>query len=114
MRLLIVEDDRELLHRLREAAGQRDCDAVCVASLSEARAALLEQTFDVVLVDLGLGPDSGFDLLQLLNDRYPATSTVVMSAASTVNSAIQSFEMSALAFVQKPFEIGHLFDTLRR
>jgi two-component system, NtrC family, sensor kinase len=114
MHLLIVEDDRELLKLLALAAHQRQCDAVCVASLAEARAALTARAFDVVLVDLGLGAESGFDLLELLNDRYPATSAVVMSAASTVHSAIQSFEMSAFAFVQKPFEIAQLFDTLRR
>ena len=114
MHVLIVEDDRELQKLLHQAAAQRECDVVCVSSLGEARAALAAEAFDVVLLDLGLDADSGFDLLRLLHDAYPAVSTVVMSAASTVNSAIQSFEMSAFAFLQKPFDISHLFDTLRR
>ena len=114
VRLLIVEDDRDLSALLAEAADVHGMSVAHAASLSAARTWLARDTFDVALVDLKLGPESGFDLLRLMHDCCPDTGIVVMSGNSSISSAIQSYELSAFAYVLKPFDIGHLFATVER
>ena len=114
MRLLIVEDDCDLSAVLVALAEARGIRVTSVCSLVEARTALGREPFDVALIDLGLGRDSGFDLLREVGAGPAGTAIVVMSGDSSINSAIQSYELSAFAYVLKPFDEGHLFATLAR
>jgi two-component system NtrC family sensor kinase len=112
--LLVVDDDDVLGRMLAEAAAARGYRVECATSLGAADAALTRGTFDVALVDLTLGAESGFDVIRRIKEQTPDTEIVVMSASTSLNSAIQSYELSAFAFVQKPFDIGQLFTTIER
>ena len=112
--LLIVDDDATVVRLLIEAAQVRGYRAVGATSLAQAQAALGTGAFDIALVDLGLGSESGLDVIRLLAERAPETEIVVMSGSTSLAPAIQSFELSAFAFVQKPFDAGQLFATLDR
>lgn len=112
--LLVVDDDDALARMLAEAAAARGYRAEYATSLAAADGALTRGTFDVALVDLTLGAESGFDVIRRIKEQTPDTEIVVMSASTSLNSAIQSYELSAFAFVQKPFDIGQLFTTIER
>lgn len=112
--LLIVEDDRSLCQWLSQAGGARGYRITCAPSQAEAEAALGAATFDAGVVDLGLGAESGFDVMRLLKERAPDTEVVVISASTSLTSAIRSYDMAAFAFVQKPFAEEQLFSTLDR
>lgn len=114
LRLLIVEDDGDLLRLVANAAVAEGMIVTSVMARWSAEAALAREAFDVAVVDLGLGAESGFDVLRLINDSYPQTSIVVMSANSSISSAIRSYEMAAFAYVQKPFEVDALLQTVAR
>lgn len=58
MRILLIDDDDEVLDRLREALSDLDLDWIYAATKEEARAALEESAFDLVLCDLKMPPDS--------------------------------------------------------
>lgn len=112
--LLIVDDDAALVRMLADAAEQRGYTVDCATSLTAADAALTRGTFDVALVDLTLGAASGLDVVRRIKEQTPDTEIVVMSATISPASAIQSYELSAFAFVQKPFDVGQLFATIAR
>ena len=112
--LLIVDDDEDLMHVLSEAASARGYHVNCASSRSAAAAAITQRAFDVALVDLALGAESGFDVIRRVREEMPDAEVVVMSASASLVSAIQSYELSAFAFVQKPFEIGQMFATIDR
>jgi two-component system NtrC family sensor kinase len=111
---LIVHDDAPVVRLLAETAHLRGYGVARATSLVETQAALDRTAFDVVLVDLGLGAESGFDVVRRIKEQTPDTEIVVMSASTSLASAIHSYELSAFAFVQKPFDIGQLFATLER
>ena len=112
--LLIVEDDRDLCQWLSLAGAARGYRITCASCLVEAEKALKDASFEAAVVDLGLGADSGFDVMRLLRERAPDTEIVVISASTSLASAIRSYDMAAFAFVQKPFAEEQLFSTLER
>jgi two-component system NtrC family sensor kinase len=112
--LLIVDDDRSLVGLLAAAAEQRAFGVVSAASLAETERALNTAAVDAALVDIGLGAESGFDAIRRIKQHDPEIEIVVMSATTSLATAIQSYELASFAFVQKPFEIGQLFATIDR
>jgi CheY-like chemotaxis protein len=77
-RVLHVEDDRELHDVVRAMAGGR-FDFELATSLREARARVALERFDVVILDLGLPNESGWDLLPEIRTRQPGTRVVVLT-----------------------------------
>jgi signal transduction histidine kinase/DNA-binding response OmpR family regulator len=112
--LLIVDDDDALVRMLCDAAAMRGYRVDCATSLAAAGTALERSAFDVALVDLVLGAESGFDVIRRVKDQTPDAEIVVMSASTSLASAIHSYELSAFAFVQKPFDLGQMFATIER
>ena len=112
--LLIVDDDEPLARMLGESAGARGYRAEYATSLTAVNAALNRGAFDVALVDLGLGAESGFDVIRRVKEQTRDSEIIVLSACTSLASAIHSYELSAFAFVQKPFDIDQLFATIER
>ena len=112
--LLIVHDEGPIVRLLSETAHLRGYRAACATSLAETQEALAHRSFDVALVDLGLACECGFDVVRSIKELTPDAEIVVMSASTSLASAIQSYELSAFAFVQKPFDLGQLFATVER
>jgi two-component system NtrC family sensor kinase len=114
VRLLIVDDDRELVRLLALEASARGFHPVCAISAADADAALAAGPVDGALIDLSLDGESGFDVIRHIKEQAPDSEIVVMSGTTSLASAIQSYELSAFAFVQKPFDVGQLFATVDR
>lgn len=112
--LLLVDDDRDITRLLSSVAEARGWHPVSAASLADTEQALAEGSFDAALVDIGLGSESGFDAIRRIKQHDPDIEIVVMSATTSLATAIQSYELAAFAFVQKPFDVGQLFATIDR
>lgn len=77
-RVLHVEDDRDLHEVVRAMAGGR-FDFELATTLREARARVALERFDVVILDLGLPNESGWDLLPEIRAHQPDTRVVVLT-----------------------------------
>ena len=80
-------------------------------SLSEARSALLAKAYDVVVLDVMLGPDHARDLLNdfAANDASPPT--LLVSAAREAVSLASDYH---IALVAKPFDLDGFLDEVAR
>ncbi|HTM24685.1 MAG TPA: ATP-binding protein [Vicinamibacterales bacterium] len=112
--LLIIEDDQVLVKLLALNARLRDYATQVGATIDDARRALAAGPFQVALVDLTLGGESGLDVLRAIKQESPDTEIVVISATTSLASAIASYELKAFAFVPKPFDVDQLFSTVER
>ena len=112
--LLIVDNDDPLTRRVDAAAVARGYRVDYATSLAAVNTALACGAFDVALVDLAVAGESGFDVIRRIKDQTPDAEIVVLSAGSSLASAIHSYELSAFAFVQKPFDVDQLFATIER
>ena len=112
MNLLIVDDEplarAELLRLLGELLpGFRGTEA---ANLTEARSALLRETFDGIFVDMELGGSCGLDLLP---DAKTSGTPVVVSTAHE-RFAVDAFDGEVVDYLLKPVEISRLFRAITK
>ena len=63
---------------------------------------------DLVITDVVMPDESGLDLLPRMRSLRPELPVVVMSARSTLLTAVQAAERGAYDYLAKPFDIGHL------
>ena len=118
MRVLLVEDDRELRATLREALAVEGYEVLPAASLADARAleahALCAQGqgIDLVLLDLGLPDGDGTDFLLELRRKF-STPLIVISARQVGAPKIELLDAGADDYLVKPFGIGELLARMR-
>src|SRR6202789_4268013 len=102
--VLIADDDPAirlvLRHRL-EADGHRVDEAIDSAS---ALAALRSNRFDVALLDIIMPGNGGLDVLSAAHSEAVRTLIIVITAASTMNNAVEAMKRGAHDYLTKPFE----------
>ncbi len=82
-RILHVEDDPDIQHITSAIAGDL-ATFEFANTLAQARACLQTKTFDLVLLDLTLGHESGWDLVELIDALQPRPSLIVFSASEVL------------------------------
>jgi two-component system nitrogen regulation response regulator GlnG len=101
--VLIADDDPAirlvLRHRL-EADGHRVEEAIDSAS---ALAALRTNRFDVALLDIIMPGNGGLDVLSAAHSETVRTLIIVITAASTMNNAVEAMKRGAHDYLTKPF-----------
>ena len=121
MRLLLIEDDRELRATLREALQLEGYQVITAISLAEALtiynqslidAEIKNSSFDLVLLDLGLPDGDGSDFLHKLRRRH-STAVIVISARDADAQKIHLLDAGADDYLVKPFSVGELLARIR-
>lgn len=104
VKALVVDDEallRELFEQMLEAQGYD----VAVASNGEEALDLLKgDQFEVVLLDLMLGPVSGFTVLEEIHQMYYPPVILVMTGYGSTDVAIQAMKSGAADFITKPVD----------
>jgi len=85
-RILHVEDDLDIQH-IAAAIAADFATFEFASNLTEARESLRTKPFDLVLLDLGLGKESGWDLVELIDSLQPRPALVVFSASEVLPNA---------------------------
>lgn len=90
-RMLYVEDDVDLQYVISAMVG-KNYTVVPAATLAQARAALAKQSFEVILLDIGLPDGSGWDLLPEIRERLPAARVVMLSGEDLSSADVKKAE----------------------
>jgi two-component system, OmpR family, response regulator len=108
MRILIVEDDLVMADGLKHSLMQSSY-AVDLANNGEAADSILAyQTFDLVLLDLGLPKLSGFEVLKRLRARGSKTPVLILTANDALDDRVKGLDLGADDYLSKPFELAEL------
>jgi two-component system response regulator PilR (NtrC family) len=104
-RVLVVDDEPGLRQVLEITFRRQGYEVVSVPGMRAAVEALRQNPnpFPLVLTDLVMPDGSGLDVLSAAKERTGATEVIVMTAHSTVESAIDAMRRGAYDFVTKPF-----------
>jgi two-component system, OmpR family, KDP operon response regulator KdpE len=122
LRVLLVEDDRELRETLRDALTVEGHEVLTAASLSEGLALLMHAGrpagaagnagIDLVVLDLGLPDGDGEALLAVLRRKH-SIPALVISARQAEGQKIRLLDAGADDYLVKPFAIGELLARMR-
>jgi two-component system KDP operon response regulator KdpE len=111
-RILIVDDEPQILRFLRTTLGANGFDVVEAASGTEALRHAAADAPDVVVLDLGLPDMDGKDVIRKLRE-WSQVPIVVLSARARELEKIEALDAGADDYVNKPFGIGELMARLR-
>jgi len=103
-RVLVVDDQddvRSLLARLLARDGHRTTTA---SESTEARAQLRHDRFELVLCDVNMPGESGFELARWILAEHPSTAVVIVSGVDDPDLAADAVELGAYGYVVKPFK----------
>lgn len=112
MRILIVEDDGGSRAILEEHLHARGWQALCAATVAEARRLLETERFDMVLSDIHLPGAEGTDHIRAF--RAAGAPVVVMTGFPTLESCLDSIQHGAEAYLVKPFRVAEFVDIAER
>ncbi len=113
-RLIIVDDEAELMNVLCEILTGHGYETIGYTSATEALAKLNEQDFDLLLTDLMMPEMSGIDLLQAAHKIDPDIVGIVMTGQGTVQTAVEAMKAGAFDYIMKPFTLTSLLPVLSR
>ena len=118
-RLLVADDQPDVLEALRLLLSQHDFALQLVTSPVTVLERLREDDFDLLLMDLNYSRDttSGDEGLQLLRDARAidvSLPVVVMTAWGNIELAVEAMRSGAQSFVQKPWHNADLVQVLQR
>ena len=105
--ILIVEDEEMLRESLVDFFRQEHYIALSAATLSEARQAMLQNDFDLMILDMKLPDGSGLDLLAEISDPQSLL-VIVATAFPEVQTAVKALKLGAFDYINKPFDLDEL------
>ena len=108
MRILIAEDDSILADGLTRSLRQSGYAVDHVKSGVEADTALSMQTFDLLILDLGLPKMPGLDVLRRLRARNSVLPVLILTAADSVEQRVKGLDLGADDYMAKPFSLQEL------
>jgi two-component system OmpR family response regulator len=108
MRILIAEDDAVLADGLSRSLRAGGYAVDVVASGDDADTALAAQSFDLLILDLGLPRLPGLDVLKRLRARNSAVPVLILTAADSVEQRVKGLDLGADDYMAKPFALSEL------
>ncbi len=108
MKLLIIEDNRQLLADIRDFLEENDYVVETADSIRAAREKLDLYDYNLVVVDLGLPDGSGLELIGTLREDDPNTGILILTAKDAVEDKVEGLNLGADDYMTKPFHKAEL------
>jgi DNA-binding response OmpR family regulator len=113
LRVLVVEDEQKVANALREGLEDEHYDVTVERTGEGAFYRVNTETFDVILLDLGLPGRDGLEILSALRRRGLRTPVLVLTARDSVQNRVQGLDTGADDYLVKPFAFAELLARLR-
>lgn len=112
LRVLIVDDEAELVSALQERLNLRGFKAKGVTTGAEALSLLAESPFDVVLLDLKMPGLGGLDVIKRIKEDQPGLQVILLTGWGSEEDAERGKALGAYDYLMKPVKISDLVRVL--
>lgn len=112
--VLIVDDEASIRTSLKKVLGNAGYVTKTASSGHEALRVLKKSSVDVVLSDLQMPDDDGFQLLAGVKKEHPRTEVILITGHGTVERAVEAMKEGAYDFITKPFKKAVILSTVER
>lgn len=113
MRVLLVEDDRMIGAAVAQALKDAAYAVDWVTDGDNAIEAMRGETYDLALLDLGLPPPDGMDVLCEFRKGDRRLPVIIVTARDAIDDRIRGLDLGADDYIVKPFEIRELLARMR-
>ena len=112
--VLVVESDRRFRRSLTATPPTEEVSWTEAGTMRDALRALAAEEFDVVLLALRLSDGDGLELLPRVLALQPTTPVIVVTAFSSIGSAVQAMRLGAFDYLPKPVSTEQLLLALHK
>ncbi|WP_080058015.1 response regulator transcription factor [Spirosoma aerolatum] len=113
MKILVIEDERKLARFIKQGLEQHGHVADLTHSGSEGLDYVASGLYDLVLLDLMLPGQTGFEVLQNLRTFGLTVPVMILSALSDPEKVVQGLDLGAVDYLRKPFDFNELLARIR-
>ena len=106
--IFLLEDDETMVRGIAMALTGMDTFVTCRSALTQAREALAEEQFDLLILDINLPDGSGLDLLRQVRAEGDATPVILLTANDLELDEVTGLEAGADDYITKPFSLAVL------
>ncbi len=110
--ILIVEDDERIISFMKRGLEAEEHEVDVASGKFQTLALITTDTYDVIILDIFLGPDDGLDICRTLRHRGVESPILLMTAKGTAAIEKTSREAGANAYLAKPFSFDDLVATI--
>ena len=113
MRLLIVEDEKELGDAVAQSLFEAGYEVDTCYDGDEALDYILSEDYDLIVLDLNLPGTDGMDILRELRQTDEETKVLILSARSQIADKVEGLDAGANDYMEKPFHLQELEARIR-
>jgi two-component system, OmpR family, copper resistance phosphate regulon response regulator CusR len=108
MRVLLVEDDRELSAVIDRGLREQGFQVVVETTFAAGQTRALNGSFDVIILDVMLPGGSGFDLCETIRKAGVGIPVLMLTARDAVDDRVRGLDVGADDYLTKPFAFREL------
>ncbi len=113
MRILIAEDDPGLAEGIAAYLRPLGHAVETARSGADAESMLVNERFDLALVDVGLPRMDGFEVVRRMRARGETTPAIIITARDALDDRVHGLDLGADDYLAKPFELAELAARIR-
>jgi DNA-binding NtrC family response regulator len=113
-RLLVVDDEVELLRALGDSLREERFEVQGVSDPAQALVELRDDEFDIMLTDLMMPVTDGIALLRQALQIDPQLVGIIMTGQGTIQTAVEAMKAGAFDYILKPFRMQNILPVLER
>ena len=112
--VLVVDDERAMVRMVQRHLEGEGFLVTPLSGGPDAIAALAREEYDVILTDLVMSDVDGLTVLREAQRLQPAARVILMTAFTSVETAIAAMRLGAYDYLSKPFKMGEVTIAVRR
>jgi DNA-binding NtrC family response regulator len=112
--ILLVDDDRHLAESMAQWLREMSQEVETAETLSQAKLRLAQRAYDLVITDLRLGEEDGFELIGHVRKKHPDAAVLVVTGYATPDTAVRAVQAGAFDLLTKPLIDDELTLAIRR
>ncbi|MEE9524878.1 MAG: response regulator [Thermodesulfovibrionales bacterium] len=102
-KIIVVDDEVDILEVLQRFLSDAGYSFSGFDNARDAIDAVKKEPFDLAIVDLKLGEESGIDVMKTFHQIDPEVPVVILTGYGTVESAVEAMSIGAMTYLTKPF-----------
>ncbi len=114
VRVLIIEDEKLIRWSLRQKFEAQGYQVTGVENGKDAFAALETGVYDLIMLDYKLPDTTGLDILRTVRETDIDVVVLMMTAYSSIESAVDAIKLGAYDYLTKPFDMDHVLRTAEK